>query len=918
MLYENLRKWYRKLKNTRSIVEETIWCMFPTYPCIGYLSAFHDLSQHGNHISTLKVLSSVQELFEETNGSLHLQRVLIEGDTGIGKTTLCKEICYQWAENNLFTPDELVLLLLLQDPCAQKITSEHELAEYFTTSFDFIESFSEYLISSCGARVTIVIDSYDKLNEELLKEGFIKDLIEGKRLPKARIIITSTLFVSYHLHDCVGRRVELFELAKSTKNKFIAAALKNFPVKCEMLQKHFLEYPKVDMLSCIPINMAIIVSLCHKNNLSPYDLPCDIDMYATFSVCDEDNLSPDDLSPDDLSPDDLSSDDLSSDDLSSDDLSSDDLSPDDLSSDDLSPDDLSSDDLSPDDLPCDIVGMYETFSKCVMEMNYSFVYHIQKERPITRFQHAHMGTKFKLKKCAREKLNYFAIVALIKNNLVFLETELFDMCKKYPTCYGFMQSIECYTSVHHGKRVLYNFLCQGLHLYLAASYVSKCKEDAIINILKNCLPTNTRRSLFYAMPIEWSMQVLNMCILALKMRDYFSKDLIKEITKYLHEEISITSDITDYPDKTIKSYNIHSCKSNIFAKQTNLPKDLLTTAPFLVTINVPTEQDRLMNFIKSRYSDSGYVSHGISPKYCDLFATILYSPYQIFNLFQLFQKYLLNHFERLMQISQRGHIIYFTKCILLPYHIVALGLLLLHTEKKVCKLHLPGCCIGDYGLYLLQRYLCVDKKHELNVINFCDNNLTSASSTLINILIDHFKPHSLGLDYNKLRDAGVAKLHNAVIRNNIQQLDLVENGLTMQASKSIALMMKSLKRLDISFNNIGDDGAKMISQGILQTSTLSSLNLNHCNIGAVGTGEIAHSLTINSSLEILWMNDNAIGHYGATGIAAALCVNKTLKELSLTGDSTIDYGAASEILAGASRNNSLTFVHITNSSIINV
>ena len=168
-LHDNLKKWYRKLKSTRSIVEETIWSMFPTYPCIGYLSVFHDLLQQSSYTSTLKVLSCVQELFEGTNG--HLKHILIEGHTGIGKTTLCKEICYQWAQNNLFTPDKLVLLLLLQDPMAQKITSEYELAEYFTTSFDFIEPFSEYLISSCGAGVTIVIDSYDQLNEELQENG---------------------------------------------------------------------------------------------------------------------------------------------------------------------------------------------------------------------------------------------------------------------------------------------------------------------------------------------------------------------------------------------------------------------------------------------------------------------------------------------------------------------------------------------------------------------------------------------------------------------------------------------------------------------------------------------------------------------------------------------------------------------------
>ena len=199
LLQENLKKWYKKLKSTRSIVEETIWSLFPTYPCIGYLSVFHDLSQHGSYTSTLKLLSSVQELFEDTNG-----HILIEGHTGIGKTTLCKEICYQWAENNLFTPDKLVLLLLLQDPMAQKITSEYELAEYFTTSFDFIEPFSEYLINSCG---TIVIDSYDKLNEELQENGFIKDLIEGTRLPEAQIVITSNPFVSYHLHSRIDRKV---------------------------------------------------------------------------------------------------------------------------------------------------------------------------------------------------------------------------------------------------------------------------------------------------------------------------------------------------------------------------------------------------------------------------------------------------------------------------------------------------------------------------------------------------------------------------------------------------------------------------------------------------------------------------------------------------------------------------------------
>ena len=459
LLRENLKKWYRKIKYTRSMVEETIWSMFPTYPCIGYLSVFHDLSQHGSYMSSLKLLSSVQELFEDNNE--YPRHMLIEGHTGIGKTTLCKEICYQWAENNLFTRDKLVLLLLLQDPMAQKITSEYELAEYFTTSFDFIEPFSEYLISNCGAGVTIVIDSYDHLNEELQENGFIKDLLEGTRLPKAQIVITSNPFVSYHLHNSVDRRVELFELAKSIRNKFISEALKNFPKQLKRLQEHLSSYSEVDISSCAPLNMAIIVFLfrgCYKLTL-----------------------------------------------------------------------------------PRNAKSIYRMFCENIIELNFSLILHYQ-----TLFSMYNYETMwFTLKHDARKQLKYFAYVSLIKNKSVFLEEDLIDMCKEYPTCYGFMQSTECYSSAYQNKRILFNFLCQGVQQYLATSYITK---SSLANVLKSCLATSSL-NLFHFMPINWSMQVLNVCIWEIQEK-YVDKDTVSNIINDL--------------DTDINSYNIYLHKSKYF------------------------------------------------------------------------------------------------------------------------------------------------------------------------------------------------------------------------------------------------------------------------------------------------------------------------------------------------------------------
>ena len=825
MLYENLKKWYRKLKSTRSIVEETIWSVFPTYPCIGYLSVFHDLSQQG-HTSTLKLLSSVQELFEEHRSS-HLQCVLLEGHTGIGKTTLCKEICYQWAENNLFIPEELVLLLLLQDPCARKITSEYQLAEYFTTSFEFIESFSEYLTSSCGAGVTIVIDSYNQLDDELLEEGFIKDLIIGKRLPKARVVITSTPFVSYCLHDCVDRRVEIFELVKSVRNKFIAAALKNIPVKfINVLQKHFLEHPEVDLLSCVPINMAIIVSLCHK-------------------------------------------------------------------------DILTHDKLSSDKLPWNAAGMYEAFCEYVTKVNSSAVFHIQKEIPILNYHHQAMW--FELNYETRKKMHYFAFIALIKNKLVFPETDLFDLCRQYPACYGFMQSTEYYSSAYHNKRISYNFLCQGIHQYLAASYETGLSESNIIKILNNCLATETL-SLFHFMPIDWSMQVLNMCIFGIEYTDATVEGTISRIINNL--------------DKDIKSYSIHvhNLKRFEFSKpqKSDTAFDTGSSAvkfPSVKNFNLNTE---LYKLIPEWHHDSGYMSRNQSGERF-IIEMLKYPPFLSLCLHQVFSA------DNIYKNIVRDGKIVFTHYYLLPYHITSLGLYLLFSNNEVVdEIHLGDCGIGDYGLYLLLRYMQFIEnpdalyqyiKLNLQVTNLQldKNNLTSASSVFISNIIDLLKLHSLGLGCNKLTDAGVTKICSAVIRNKIQVLNLMQNGLTSRGARSISSMVKVLKELDISNNSIGDQGTKILSQGLACTTTLKRLDINHCSIGAIGTGELAHALTINSSLEILWMNGNAIDHSGAAGIAAALSVNKTLKELSLTGDPTIDYTTAEILESYMNKNTTLIF-----------
>ena len=275
LLQDNLKRWYQGMKYNKCVADKIMWSTFPIFPCIGYQCVLHDSLQpsqlpYKTYTSCLKTLQNLQDLFDPLNSASQESNpdeygprsILVEGHCGVGKTTLCMEMCVQWAEGHLFTPEELVLLLSLHDPSVHEITSDLQLAEYFTKSANMQVRLVEYLENCERAGVTIVIDGYDLLSSEFQESCYLKELIEQRKLPKAKVIVTSKPFASINFHYLVDRRIELFELETSHRNKLIAIALKDFPSSYERLQKHLYQYPNMDRLSHMPRYMAILMFLC--------------------------------------------------------------------------------------------------------------------------------------------------------------------------------------------------------------------------------------------------------------------------------------------------------------------------------------------------------------------------------------------------------------------------------------------------------------------------------------------------------------------------------------------------------------------------------------------------------------------------------------------------------------------------------
>jgi len=100
----------------------------------------------------------------------------------------------------------------------------------------------------------------------------------------------------------------------------------------------------------------------------------------------------------------------------------------------------------------------------------------------------------------------------------------------------------------------------------------------------------------------------------------------------------------------------------------------------------------------------------------------------------------------------------------------------------------------------------------------------------------------------------------------------------------MALIQNSgLVSLRLSYNNLRDEGAKILAAGIAQHSSLQSIDLGFNNIGDEGCEALCSA--INAPLDTLYLAGNLIRDRGADAIARALEQNTCqLRKLYLTGN----------------------------------
>ena len=851
------------------------------------------------HTIGTKKLTDIAQIFEPLTGRVP-NSILIEGHAGIGKTTLVKQICIQWAEGKLLTSDKLVLLLLLRDPNVQKITNEHKLIEHFTKSTSKVEQLYSYLEDNHGADITLIIDGFDELSTQLRHKSFFRELIEKRYLPKAKIVVTSRPSALAYLHQVVDKRIEILGFEQSSKNQYVIEALQDHHSKAEKLQRHFQQYPNIDAICYIPLIMSIIVFLCMRQ---------------------------------------------------------------------------------PDELPPTATKMYESFILHTIYHYLKRVGKIPEDRIINKLEQFPPVVTITL-----QDLGKTAFDGLVEDKIVFTVEELPVFCWHDPTCYGLLQSNECYSAEEIGTSTQsFNFLHLGIQEYFAAKYVTTLREHEVYTLLKESFIVTDNE---YSAADSKSVRLSNMWILYCGITSGQCKTLRRYLTTYgtlvsifppptimslrpssinpsYHPKPTIYSTypltpprgqhitshpqpyhlpqsyrlptqqqqhLIQYPPSMLlsgharshdpmmshpltmyrsKSTMTHLHSSHDYMFTPPLPShmikarshDLTMYNPSMVqphsshdhtltspiqTYSTTTTSKRVNSNIDSRVTSekiSGPFQQGFDQRISNTVTIsqyVLKDPVKVLYLFQCFKEAQDNELcETLSRTFDRG-VIDISGHRLLPHQVVSLGFFLSRSHRKWNELNLGGCYIGDHGMNIIHRYLCRDRtnKQEITEINLDDNDLTGASSHLIADIISHVQPHTLKLQKNiitNVRDISTA----VVTTSTVKVLNMRSNGLTAQEAVAISDMMICLEVLYINDNKFGDHGAELLSEGIRNTKTLRVLDISSNNIGSSGTIAIANALVNNTSLEELYMRNNKVGENGAIAMDKVFIDSKTLRKLSL-------------------------------------
>ena len=204
--------------------------------------------------------------------------------------------------------------------------------------------------------------------------------------------------------------------------------------------------------------------------------------------------------------------------------------------------------------------------------------------------------------------------------------------------------------------------------------------------------------------------------------------------------------------------------------------------------------------------------------------------------------------------------------------------------KNLNYLNLTNDNLKDDDIKIITDYIKDNKTIKTLILN--NNNISSGSGFYFADCLSRNKIlEDLYLSNNNIRENGLNTLINILINNNttLKKLDISYNNLTREDFYIIGQYISNnlnLKYLDLSGNLINAQTANSFGISLRKNKNLTCLKLNKCDLNEESAPQLLNYMN-ETNISIIELDENKFGEMGPLIILNKLRATLSLKELSL-------------------------------------